>query len=120
VSGSLIRISSRDIEAEHRRIAANADVVRLFRRAGVLAADYLLMLDDLRHRAILVAPKGEPPPCRDEDDRKYLHCAQFAAVDYLVTHDRDLLDLNSIGDTPIVTPGEFLRQAQASGIEIAD
>lgn len=118
MSGAITRVTSRDIEAEYRKIATNADVARLFRRVGVLAAAYLLMLDDLGHRATFVAPAGEAPACRDEDDRKYLHCAQFARVDYLVTYDRDLLDQTSIGGIPIVTPAELLKRASDAGVTL--
>ena len=33
------------------------------------------------------------PTCRDEDDQKFLELARAARADYLVTKDRDLLEL---------------------------
>jgi len=67
-----------------------------------------------------VSPTGEPPPCRDERDRKYLHCAEFGAVDYLVTYDRDLLDLDNVGGIPIVTPAELLRHVRSTKDPLAE
>lgn len=116
----LVLVTSNTIEAEYYDTPSKRGIVALLERHDVHPEFYRLQLDALVLIAKRVAPTGEPPLFRDEDDRKYLHCAQFAAVDYLVTYDRDLLDLNSIDGVPIVTPGEFLRQAQASGIEIAD
>jgi predicted nucleic acid-binding protein len=39
----------------------------------------------------MTEPTGEPPPCRDEKDRKYLHCAVSGNVNFLVTIGLDLL-----------------------------
>ena len=57
----------------------------------------------------LVQPTGEPPPCRDEKDRKYLHCAVSGNVDFLVTTDLDLLVQERIASTQIVRPGALWR-----------
>ena len=62
-----------------------------------------------------VEPRGEAPPCRDEQDRQYLHCAIAARIDYLVTYDADLLDLSEIDTIPIVTPAELLRRLRDAG-----
>lgn len=60
-------------------------------------------------------PTGEPPPCRDEGDRIYLHCAAAAEVDYLVTYDEDLLALGAIQGIPIIPPDELLRRLVDTG-----
>ena len=67
-----------------------------------------------------VSPEGDAPPCRDERDRKYLHCAATASVDYLVTYDRDMLDLVHIERIPIVTPGDFLVRLRARNLPLTD
>lgn len=57
-----------------------------------------------------VQPSGEAPPCRHENDRKYLHCALTGGVDYLVTLDEDMLVLGSVGTTVILPPAELLAR----------
>ena len=57
----------------------------------------------------MTEPTGEPPPCRDEKDRKYLHCAVSGNVDFLVTTDLDLLVQERIASTEIVRPGALWR-----------
>lgn len=47
--------------------------------------------------------------CRDPDDQKFLDCATAGGADYLVTGDPDLLSIQKIGRTRIVTATSFLR-----------
>jgi hypothetical protein len=42
--------------------------------------------------------------CRDPADDPFLSCAVAAGADYIVSGDRDLLDLCSFRDIPIITP----------------
>jgi len=46
---------------------------------------------------------------RDPDDNKFLECAVTGGAKYLVTGDRDLLELDSYRGISIVTAGEFLN-----------
>lgn len=51
---------------------------------------------------------------RDADDDKFIHTALAGEADILVSGDRDLLDLGSIGKLRIITPAEakdLLQQA---------
>lgn len=45
--------------------------------------------------------------CRDPDDDQILSCALSAEADYLVTGDRDLLELKDFHGIEILTPGAF-------------
>jgi len=47
---------------------------------------------------------------RDPDDNKFLECAVTGGAKYLVTGDRDLLELDSYRGISIVTAGEFLNR----------
>jgi len=47
---------------------------------------------------------------RDPDDNKFLECAVTGGAKYLVTGDRDLLELGSYRGISIVTAGEFLKR----------
>ncbi len=46
--------------------------------------------------------------CRDPDDNKFLSCAIDGDADYIVSGDRDLLDLKEAAEIPIITPRQFL------------
>lgn len=113
-------MTSDAIEVEYNETRSKRGIAELLARHNVHPEFYRLEIEAVCLSAERVSPTGEPPPCRDEDDRKYLHCAQFAAVDYLITYDRDLLDLGSIGVTSIVTPAEFLQRTKAAALELID
>ena len=90
-------------------------VARLFYRYPAHTLVHLNSLAGLFLAAAIVVPTGEPPPCSDESDRKYLHCAVTARVDYLVSQDCDLLDIEQIAAVPIVRPATFLALAERAG-----
>jgi putative PIN family toxin of toxin-antitoxin system len=46
--------------------------------------------------------------CRDAKDDKFLACAAEGKAHYLVSSDRDLLDIGRYQDVAIVNPGQFL------------
>ena len=46
--------------------------------------------------------------CRDPHDTKFLACAVEGRAHYLVSSDRDLLDMRHYRDVAIVNPGQFL------------
>ena len=50
---------------------------------------------------------------RDPDDNRVLECSQSSGSDYLVTGDKDLLDLKHYAGARIVTPAEFLAVLRA-------
>ncbi len=47
--------------------------------------------------------------CRDPKDDKFLDLAMNGEADYMVSGDQDLLEMNEIGKTKIVTPSAFIR-----------
>ncbi len=49
-----------------------------------------------------------PGACRDPKDDKFLACAVEGGAHYLVSSDRDLLDMRHYRDVAIVNPGQFL------------
>ena len=69
----------------------------------------------LLRAAVCVEPAEVPPTaCRDVDDLPVLGTAVAGSAELLVTVDRDLLDLGSFAEVPIVRPGEFWRLARNS------
>jgi putative PIN family toxin of toxin-antitoxin system len=60
----------------------------------------------IRHRVVF--PDNElPTTCRDPDDNHILQLAQFINADFIITGDRDLLDLINFEKTKILSPREF-------------
>ena len=101
---------SPEIEDEYLSLPLKHDIRRLIARKGSTTERFAALIRQFCALAERVSPTGEPPPCRDEKDRKYLHCAVAGRVDYLVTYDRDLLDLGAVEGIPIVTPSELVPQ----------
>ena len=62
-----------------------------------------------RSEIILNALEAEVK-CRDPDDQKFLDCAHTARADYLVTGDRDLLDIGTVGRTSIITSAQLVER----------
>ncbi|MBN2037249.1 MAG: putative toxin-antitoxin system toxin component, PIN family [Chitinispirillaceae bacterium] len=77
-----------------KRIIGELDA-KLFRR------EYLLS-------AIQVFPQKTVSLCKDPNDNMMLECAVESGADFLVSGDKDLLRLGSIGRTRIVTPAWFI------------
>ncbi len=113
-------MTSADVEREYYAAASKKRVVALFARHNVRPEFYRLELDAICLIAEQVRPTGTAPACRDEDDRKYLHCANQGGVDFLVTRDRDLLDLGPMEHALIVTPDELLLRLRDAGEELVE
>jgi uncharacterized protein len=89
-----------------------ADVLRV--KFAWREPDIEKVIAQIRALANHVAPaKKVKVVHRDSDDDAILACAATALSDYLVTGDKDLLEVASYGVTQIIKPAEFL--ALASG-----
>ncbi len=61
-------------------------------------------------RAILVNPQKELSFCRDPEDNMLLECCLESRANFLVTGDKDLLDLRDLPfDLRVLTPRQFLE-----------
>ncbi len=67
------------------------------------------LLLDFSNIADWVEISGELKISRDTDDDKFLEVAIKANATLLVSGDRDLTDLKSVEEIPIVTPAEFVE-----------
>jgi len=59
-------------------------------------------------RGILVHVVTQIDVCRDPDDNIFLSLALDGKADYIVSGDKDLLDLSPFQNIPIIKPAEFL------------
>jgi uncharacterized protein len=62
--------------------------------------------------SLSAAPLSKPV-CRDPDDDAVLALALAAQVNFIVSGDNDLLDLQAFESIRIVTPAEALRRIEA-------
>jgi predicted nucleic acid-binding protein len=59
---------------------------------------------------VVATQKIRPIPIKDADDIPILACAIAGEADVFVTGDKELLDLQKIGNLPIVSPRQFWLQ----------
>jgi putative PIN family toxin of toxin-antitoxin system len=98
--GSLEVILSHYILEELARV-----LPRLNHRLHFAPADFQDLIDSLALTADLVEPQPTSVPLRDAADRPILGTLLAAQADYLVTGDKDLLELSA--HHPILTPAQF-------------
>ena len=72
-------------------------------------ADRTRYLAIIRREADIVQPDDVVDTVRDPDDDKFLQVALTGDADYVVSGDRDLLDIESSGGIDVVTPDEFVE-----------
>ena len=91
----------------HRHIdSGRVEVVTCIRKyiSEVQAETFLDLLCEI---ALMVEPVQGPTICRDPKDDYLLYTAIAAQADYLVSGDNDLLTLDYIVDTKIITYTDF-------------
>ena len=107
-----------EIEQEYYELGSKPSVRALFDRRGIDPSELDFMIRDLLLISKRVTLVGTAPSCRDEDDRKYLHCALIGGASWLITRDPDLLVLDTVGQAVVTTPEEFLLAAGGLGIAL--
>ncbi len=100
-----------DVEAELRAVAARRPY--LATRIGEEALD--AQFDRIARFAVPIPFLDREPPriSRDARDDYLLALAVLNAADFLVTRDRDLLDLREVSGVQIVDPAAFLSMLRA-------
>ena len=69
------------------------------------------IIDTIRERHIVILPTNDlPTNSRDPDDNNVLQAALFINADFLITGDRDLLDLERVNTTEIISPKLFFER----------
>jgi putative PIN family toxin of toxin-antitoxin system len=79
---------------------------------GLSSEDVESFLDDIKKHAqkVTALPQHKATGiCRDADDDKILECAHAAKADYIITGDKDLLDIKEYNGVRIVTASEYLE-----------
>jgi len=71
--------------------------------------EYLLQFEILPYSKIVkITFKFDKEICPDKDDQKFLELAVSAKANYIITGDKDLLNLKEINKIKILSPKEFL------------
>lgn len=68
------------------------------------------IISQLKEVCVIVQPTKSIQACRDPKDNWVLEAAVEGDCDYIVTGDKDLLDLKTYKKIKILTPAEFLTQ----------
>lgn len=85
----------------------------LARKFGYSAGMIRRACGPLWKTATWVEPEIRVDLCRDVDDNKVLECAIAGEADYVVTGDRDLLDLPAVTQYTVVNATAFLAALEA-------
>lgn len=105
--GTLTFISSPALLAELAEAIARPKFDAILARSNTSRERSLV---EARELTEVIAPPPLPEPvCRDPDDDAVLALGVAANVDFIVSGDKDLLDLKTFLGIAIVTPAEALR-----------
>lgn len=70
---------------------------------------FLIEDEVLPYFEVVSADENVAGVCRDADDDKFLSCAVSAGAGYLVSGDKDLLELKKFRGVRIVSPASFIK-----------
>lgn len=108
--GEITCITSETLLEELREILTDPE--KPFRLSAEEARQ---VVDAWRSLATLIDPTSRVSVCRDDDDNRVLECAVDGKADYIVTGDKDLLNLRVFEGVKIVNASDLLQLHQRSG-----
>lgn len=95
-------VVSQELIEEIREVSLRPKLRKYFSQEQIA-----LLLDFMSEETLLYQLENIIPRCRDPKDDYLLELAIVSKADYLVTGDKDLLDLDKIGSCQIVSAIEF-------------
>jgi putative PIN family toxin of toxin-antitoxin system len=104
--GKVVWVTSLEILEEITRVLLSP---RVKKRHGLTAQQITKVLEGLIQGAEITPGTSRANASRDPADNKFLACAVEGQADYLVSGDKDLTDLKTYQDIPIVSPAAFLE-----------
>lgn len=99
-------IISEPIEAEYLDVLSQHGLVRKYRMA---ANRDLAAIKAQLATATVVTPSDVPAVCRDPEDDMFIAAALAGSAQFIVSEDRDLLDLNAYQGVRIASAETFLQ-----------
>ena len=101
-NGKIIIVTTEQLITEIKLVTAREKLKKYFPKESVKELiDLLLTISD----NVEISPKHSNN--RDAKDNFFLDLIDFSKADYLVTGDKDLLELNPFKTAQIITPTEF-------------
>lgn len=79
-------------------------------RKFITEDDAALLIALIKEKAIIVKPKGKINLCRDEKDNPIIETAITAKAEYIITSDKDILEIppEKLAPLKTISPEEFL------------
>ena len=102
---SLVLIFSRDLLEEFVAVAKRPKFKKYFN-----SSDLNDLLSEIHLRAEFIEVTSDVILCRDPKDDFLLSLSQDGNADYLITGDKDLIELGKIGKTTIITLTEYIEK----------
>lgn len=105
LAGQLQSITTEEILDEVRGVLGRSK----FRLSIEKQHSFIRLLTEV---SLLIVPTKDflVKRCRDPQDDMFLSLAKQSKADFLVSLDQDLLELEKIGFTKIMKPGDFLKE----------
>ncbi len=100
---NLVLIFSEELLEEFVEVAKRPKFEKYFS-----TSDLIILLSQIYTKAQFIDIKSEIIICRDEKDNFLLSLAQDSKANYLISGDKDLLEIQKLGNTKIITFSEFL------------
>jgi putative PIN family toxin of toxin-antitoxin system len=100
-------LTTQDMLEELRTTLLRPKFIPYFSSNGV---NITKLLDAYASVATLVTPIAVDVPLRDDKDYKVLACALGGKAEYIITGDKDLLTLQTLGEILIITPQDYLKR----------
>jgi putative PIN family toxin of toxin-antitoxin system len=104
-SGRFQLITSAPLLSELEDVLARPHITR---RSGFSPAEAAALVQAIGDTAIVVSPTEHITLVRDPDDNRLLEAAGAVEAEYLVSGDKEVLDINEYGSTQVVTPARFV------------
>lgn len=89
--------------ATHQTMGENRQMLRKL----VRDKEYKILLEDFFRKLNMVKVYKPLDVVADDEDNKLIESAASSSADYLITEDKEVLDLDEYHRTKIVTPKEF-------------
>lgn len=107
LNGLLISVTSEPILAELNRVLSRDKFIPKFRERGLTARD---IVSRFRLSSELIDPLPiNNVPVRDPKDVMLVQCAVAGKVDYLISGDKDLLEMTGFPAVMVISPAKFLE-----------
>ncbi len=107
LSGEYTIVLSPDILKEILEVIYRSSLLEKFTaRGGTPPFEEVL---GLLQKAEVAEPNERLAVCRDPADNKFFECALSGAADYIVSEDRDILDVRGFQGVRTVTAQEFIQ-----------